>query len=71
MNKQFDKDREEVVQSAAQENITPLIITGVHLNDSKKAAVYGENYPGILYCTAGVHPLDAITCNQITISGLR
>lgn len=71
MNRQFDKDREKVVENAANENVTPLIITGVHLNDSKKAADYAEKYPNKLYCTAGVHPHDAKTCNQNTILELR
>ena len=38
MHKQFDLDREDVVKRAEKENVIPLIITGVHLNDSKKAA---------------------------------
>lgn len=71
MNKQFDMDREEVMKKAEEENVTPLIITGVHLNDSKKAASFAEKYPGKLYCTAGVHPHDAKTCNENTILELR
>ena len=30
---------------AEEQNITPLIITGVHLNDSKKAVSFAEKYP--------------------------
>ena len=35
MHKQFDLDREDVVKRAEKENVTPLIITGVHLNNGK------------------------------------
>ncbi len=71
MNKQFDIDRAEVIERAEKENVTPLIITGVHLNDSKKATNFAEKYPNKLYCTVGVHPHDAKTCNKNTISELR
>lgn len=47
MHKQFDLDREDVVKRAEKENVTPLIITGVHLNDSKKAANFAEKHPTI------------------------
>ena len=56
MHKQFDLDREDVVKRAEKENVIPLIITGVHLNDSKKAANFAEKHIGKLYCTAGIHP---------------
>lgn len=71
MNKQFDIDREGVMKRAEEENVVPLIITGVHLNDSKKAASFAEKYPGKLYCTAGVHPHDAKICDKNTIPELR
>ena len=70
MNKQFDVDRESVIKRAEEQNITPLIITGVHLNDSKKAVSFAEKYPKKLYCTVGVHPHDAKTCNENTVSEL-
>lgn len=71
MNKQFDTDRIEVIERAEKENVTPLIITGVDLNDSKKAVNFAEKYPNKLYCTVGVHPHDAKTCTKNTIFELR
>ena len=71
MHKQFDLDREDVVKRAEKENVTPLIITGVHLNNSKKAANFAEKHIGKLYCTAGIHPHDAKTCNEDTIFELQ
>ncbi|MEF2967729.1 TatD family hydrolase [Paenibacillus sp. M1] len=71
MHRSFHKDREQVVKRAVANHVTPLIITGTNLRDSKEAARYAGRYPGKLYSTAGVHPHDAKSCNEDTIKELE
>ncbi|UQZ85455.1 Tat-linked quality control protein TatD [Paenibacillus konkukensis] len=71
MHRSFHEDREQVVQRAAESQVSPLIITGTSLRSSGEAARYAARYPGKLYATAGVHPHDAKSCNEETIAKLR
>ncbi|MDR2071600.1 MAG: TatD family hydrolase [Treponema sp.] len=71
MHSSFDRDREAVVAAAGEEGVSPLIITGTSVEDSRKALEYAALHPGKLYATAGVHPHDAKTCGASTLTGLR
>ena len=71
MHKQFHRDREAVLQRAIQHHVGALILTGCSVKGSKEAQQYCANYddgtaPIRLYCTAGVHPHDAKSCNDDT-----
>lgn len=71
MHRSFNEDREKVVQSAAEEGVSPLIITGTSERESRLAVNYASRYPGRLYCTVGVHPHDAKQCTPQTIGNLE
>jgi TatD DNase family protein len=71
MHRSFNDDREQVVRSAAEAGISPLIITGTSEKSSVLAAKYASQYPGKLYSTAGVHPHDAKSCTPYTIRNLE
>ncbi len=71
MHRSFHADREQVVERASAEGITPLIITGTSVRSSRDASQYAARYPGKLYTTAGVHPHDAKNCSADTIQQLR
>ncbi|WP_435168499.1 TatD family hydrolase [Paenibacillus glycanilyticus] len=71
MHRSFHEDRDQVVARAAENHVTPLIITGTSLRNSVDAARYAGTYSGKLYSTAGVHPHDAKNCNEETIAKLR
>ncbi|GLX67257.1 TatD family hydrolase [Paenibacillus glycanilyticus] len=71
MHRSFHQDRDEVVARAAENHVTPLIITGTSLRNSVDAAQYAKQHSGKLYSTAGVHPHDAKNCNEETIGKLR
>lgn len=71
MSRQFEADREEIVLHAVEKGVCPLIITGTSLKESLRAAEYASAMPGKLYCTAGVHPHDAKSCNDSTMRELR
>lgn len=59
MNKQFNNDREEIVENSLK-NGTGLIITGTDLYSSKDAINFIRNnkYKNV-WCTVGVHPHNA------------
>jgi TatD DNase family protein len=71
MHTAFDRDREETVRTAEAAGVSPLIITGTSVAESRKALDYAARYPGKLYATAGVHPHDAKTCGAPTLAALR
>lgn len=71
MHRQFDEDREELIERALESNVSPLIITGTNVRESEKAAAYAARMPGRLYSTAGIHPHDAKTCNDLTMEKLE
>lgn len=71
MHRSFSEDRERVVQSAIEEGVSPLIMTGTSEKSSMQAAKYASKYPGKLYSTVGVHPHDAKSCTSQTIKNLE
>jgi len=70
MHRSFNLDREEVIRTAAEAGVFPLIITGSNLRSSETGADYAARHKDI-YSTAGVHPHDAKTCDGQTIERLR
>lgn len=71
LHKQYEKDRDKIVKMAEEANVTPLIITGTNVKESERAAQYSQRFKGKLYCTAGVHPHDAKSCDGSTIAKLK
>lgn len=71
MHRSFHQDREQVVERATVNHVTPLIITGTSLRNSIEAARFAGRYSGKLYATAGVHPHDAKNCSEDTIAKLK
>ena len=63
MDSSYDHDREEVIKSAVEAGVSPLIITASGEQGSLNAALYARKYnaahPGTLYVKAGVHPHEA------------
>jgi len=64
--KDFDKDREEVIEDA-KKTLKAVIISGIKPEDSKKALVLAEKHPGFIYVTLGLHPIHVseLTDKQI------
>ncbi|MDH3758025.1 MAG: TatD family hydrolase [Gammaproteobacteria bacterium] len=55
----FDDDRDEVLRRAASAGVSRIVVTGSSDESNRKAAVLAQDYPGVLYSTAGVHPHHA------------
>jgi len=55
-NKIHESDIDLVIKRAIDNGVEKLIITGTDLEVSSKAITMCRQYPGICYCTVGVHP---------------
>ncbi|WP_298534328.1 TatD family hydrolase [uncultured Methanobrevibacter sp.] len=73
MHKSFDKNREEIIRNANDVGVSQFIITGTNIQSSKTALEFAkqDQFKGVLFSTAGVHPHDAKTCDGSTIETLR
>ena len=55
----YDHDRAEVIAAAKAAGVTRMIVTGSSLEVSRRAIALSRQWPGTLWCTAGVHPHHA------------
>jgi TatD DNase family protein len=67
----FDRDRVEVMARAHAAGVARMIVTGASREGSPAAAKLAEEYPEVLFATAGIHPhhateFDAETCALLT-----
>ncbi len=55
----LEKDLDNVIQRAAAQGVSPLIVIGSSLDESRQAIACCQQHPQQLYSTAGVHPHHA------------
>ena len=67
----FDADRERVLAEACEAGVSPVVITGTSVADSRAALRFAEKSALRCYATAGVHPHDAKGCGPETAAHLR
>ncbi|KXH80448.1 TatD family hydrolase [Chryseobacterium kwangjuense] len=70
-NKQFHNEHEEIINRALDNGVDQMILTGTSIRGSKESAEIAEDYPGILFSTAGIHPHGAKSFNPQSIPELR
>ncbi|WP_114820884.1 TatD family hydrolase [Chryseobacterium sp. KLBC 52] len=70
-NKQFYNEHEEIINRALDEGVEHMILTGTSIRGSRESAEIAEEYPEILFSTAGIHPHDAKSFNEQSIDELR
>lgn len=70
-NKQFYNEQDEIINRALDNGVEQMILTGTSVRGSKESAEIAEDYPGILFSTAGIHPHDAKSFNDQSINELR
>ncbi|THV57826.1 TatD family hydrolase [Chryseobacterium candidae] len=70
-NKQFYNEHEEIINRALDNGVEHMILTGTNVRGSKESAEIAEQYPEILFSTAGIHPHDAKSFNGQSIDELR
>jgi TatD DNase family protein len=67
---QFDSDREQVIERAANAGVKAIVNVGTDLASSRAAVALAEAYPQI-YAAVGAHPHDAKTMTGETLEELR
>jgi TatD DNase family protein len=74
MHPSFNNDREEVIENACNVGVNTFIITGSNINSSFETAAYiahNSNSTHKLYFTAGIHPHEANTFDDNSLSLLK
>ncbi|WP_345990614.1 TatD family hydrolase [Chryseobacterium sp. Chry.R1] len=71
INKQFYNEQDEVINRALDNGVDYMILTGTSVRGSKESADIAQDYPDILFSTAGIHPHDAKSFNEQSIGELR
>ena len=67
----FRNDLDSVLERARSSGVRRLIVTGTNLASSEAALELASSRPGILWCTAGVHPHSAADYDDETEQRLR
>ena len=67
----FGDDLPQVLARAREHGVESIVVTGTSIEGSRAALALARAHPGMLHCTAGVHPHDAQHCNAATIPALR
>jgi TatD DNase family protein len=70
-HRQFTRDRDAILDRALAAGVTRLVITGTTLRASREALALTRARPGVLWCTAGVHPHNARESGADTLRQLR
>jgi len=70
-NSRFDKDRNDVIARAKEAGVTALILTGTSIEESQQAQKMAQQWPQYCYSTAGVHPHDAKSVEDLTLPHIR
>ncbi len=70
-NKQFNNEQEEIINRALDNGVEQMILTGTSVRGSQESAEIAEDYPEILFSTAGIHPHNAKSFNSESISALK
>ncbi len=68
---QFRNDVDAVVNDAQAAGVTTMIVTGTSVQQSRQAFTLTQQYPQLLYATAGIHPHDASSMTEQGMSELR
>ena len=67
----YDPDRAEVIAAAQAAGVTRMIVTGSSLEVSRQAIALSRQWPGTLWCTAGVHPHHAAEFGEADVPALE
>ena len=74
-NSRFAKDIPETLRRAQKAGVEKLILTGTSIEESQAVLElcqnHNQDFPRMLYATAGIHPHDASSLNNESINRLR
>ncbi|MBR2861279.1 MAG: TatD family hydrolase [Clostridia bacterium] len=66
----FNEDRDEVISSLFQNNVTAVIDAGCTIKDCKMISALAEKYPQFYFC-AGIHPGNADEFDENALKELK
>jgi TatD DNase family protein len=69
--RQFDRDREAVIEAAFAAGIERIVVPGIELESSEAAVALAQRYPGRLFAGVGTHPHDADTLTPERLDAQR
>lgn len=69
--KAFQSDLDAVIDRALESGVVKMVVTGTDVEHSQAAKLLCEQYPGLLYATAGVHPHHADSYSLQVCEALR
>lgn len=71
INRQFQEDKEAVLDYALEHGVYKMILTGTSVRNSEASLAFAKSRPGVLYSTAGIHPHDAKSWTTAATEALR
>ena len=71
VHRRFAPDREAVLRRAQAAGVAAMIVTGTRVAESRAALRLARAHPGVLWCTAGIHPHSARELDDESMSQLR
>jgi len=69
--RQFERDREAVLQAALETGVSMLVDAGCDLPSSRAAVALAAAHPGQVFAAVGIHPHDASTYTDAALEELR
>jgi TatD DNase family protein len=69
--RQFDKDRDAVIQAAFDAGVERILVPGIEVETSQSAVELAARYPGRIFAAVGVHPHDATEFTPDALVTLR
>ena len=69
-DKQFEKDRDELLSSMGENNVTKIVNVGASIESSKRTMKLAETYE-FVYAAIGVHPSDISCLNEEAMVWLK
>jgi TatD DNase family protein len=69
-HKQFDRDREEVIERALRSGVNEMLVCGFDLPSSREGMALVRGREGF-HASCGIHPHDASTLNSESIDSMR
>ncbi len=70
-DKSFSRDLDAVMHRASEAGVGRMVVTGTSIQGSEAAAALARQHPGVLWCTAGIHPHHASEFDDSSIAVLR
>ncbi len=68
--KDFNKDRDDVIDRARKNGIDYIVTVGIELDDCRRAVSVAESYE-MVFASVGIHPHFAKSINDRTYDALR